>query len=427
MYQKSCYIYIKELFGKLIVLYYMIPIIISFVLGGTLSYIILFAMILFQSYQAARMYKEIDIVNSGYYFYRKHKGKHILIASLIPNVIWLICLEVAALFREDKGIKFVIFIFLLWIYMTVIGNFIGTYVKNEVFGYALILLLLISFLSKFIIHEEYFRYISPMLLVINSHVNPFNAIGIAILSVIGFLSIVQHRKKIKRYLFITMIAMFLVLAASEIYFSLKTEQKEPIHLAYAGITVDYNNRLGDEYAVRIASMLLRSNEVLESYGFHIPADSIEIKYSIYFPWESSSEKIFFKREDNRHYLNCFTDSLRELSNQEIIMRYVNSIIKTDAPLQRAILLLLVEDVSSQVTTGANSPELVQYSWKHLIETYGSCVLPKYCAVAECMIKDPANLFHLFVEFGTIDELKELDIDSLPMGEDYKAVLKKIIN
>lgn len=162
----------KEKFGRLYFIYYIVPGFISFFLDEVLSFGILSVMMLFTAAQISKMFSlsEMNCINNGYYDFRIHKAKNIFTIALSANIPWLLFMIVKSIIIPSQV---TLFIMIIWIYLSVLGAVLGMYIKSEVIYYGIILLLFFVCLQKTLIHELYFRYLSPVMLL-RGEVNLFS-------------------------------------------------------------------------------------------------------------------------------------------------------------------------------------------------------------------------------------------------------------
>ena len=205
---------IKEKFGKFYLLYCSLLGILTIWIEKTLSYGILFTLILFTAIQIARMvcFPAINCINNGFASFRIQKAKNTLILSLLANLPWLFFIIIKTWM---SNLTMLLPIILIWIYCTILGTLIGIYIKNEIISYAIMLLCFFFCIQKILIHELYFRYISPVL-IFRGQLYSYNLLGIIIFSAFSIAILLVLKKKQKIILLLMMLLCFVALTFYEI-------------------------------------------------------------------------------------------------------------------------------------------------------------------------------------------------------------------
>ncbi|MCM1193488.1 MAG: hypothetical protein NC123_16515 [Butyrivibrio sp.] len=192
MYKSMLTACLREKFGRMYAVYYMLAGVIAVIAAEPLSYGLLFIMAMFTAMQAARMFacQKINCINNGYVFFRSHKGRNILIVALLADIPWLLFIIIKVLMSKSNILCPMI---LIWGYSVILGALIGAYINKEVIAYALIVLCFFFCIQKVLTHELYFRYVSPVL-VFNGEVNIFNLSGICFLTISGIFMLLFLKK-----------------------------------------------------------------------------------------------------------------------------------------------------------------------------------------------------------------------------------------
>jgi len=273
------------------------------------------------------------------------------------------------------------------------------------------------------VHELYFRYASPLLLFEKKE-NVFCMIGIVLASVVGILFVSVRSARGKGKAALLYLAGIAALTAGESLAERQLASERWVTKEANGYVLEYEESLGEEYAGHLAELLHGADGVLQAYGFGVRTERYEVGRSIYFPWDGAGGKVFMRLQGSKISVNCYAEALQNLSDEEIIVRYLYAAIKPSTGFQETVLDLLAQDVPSQVLRKEKSEELLKYSYDCLVSDYGSCVSPKQCLVEECMIKAEGELFCLYRELGKISDLSELDAEVFS-DDAYKDVLRRI--
>ena len=299
----------------------------------------------------------------------------------------------------------------------------GIYIKNEVINYGLVLLLFFFCIQKTLVHELYFRYISPAL-IFRGEINIYNIVGICILSAFGIAILFVSKRKI--VLLSAFSLCFCVLILFEIKYEIQIKKEAFVFQDKDIYTIEYNPILSEEVVEHISNILHETEKYMNHYGFPFKAISYRMDYSIYFLWESSQQKVFMTNQEGVCNINFYSDSLCNISDEELITRYIYSVLDRVTQLQEIAIELLVDDVISQVIFNESSPRITDFSYDKLIETYGYCASPKQCLIAECMQKDPKSLSSLYDALGKASTLQEMNIDMVGASSEYKIIFRKIV-
>ena len=426
MYKSMLAACLKEKFGRMFAVYYILFGMLTIIIDETLAYGILFTLVIFTAIQMARMFsfQEINCINNGYVFFRMNKAGNILMIALLANIPWLAFMIIKTLMIHSNMLLPMVMV-LIWGYSIILGTIAGTYIKKEVINYAFMLLCFFLCIQKILIHELYFRYISP-LLVFKGEVNIFNLLGICILSVFGIFMLFVLRKRDKLIVILMMLICFLGLTLGEMKYESTINSKEFILVNEEEYSIEYNSRLEKDSLEHISDVIAKTEKCLREYGFNFKTINYHMNYSIYFPWESNQQKVFIMNGDGICNMNFYAESLCKISDDELITRYIYSRLEQNTQLQEIAAELLVADVISRVIYNESSSRIFDFSYDRLVESYGYCTSPKQCAVAECMKVDSNSFATLYHSFETIQSLNEVQIETLGVSSEYEEIFRRII-
>ncbi len=414
----------KEKFGRLYFIYYIVVGILSLLVGELAAIGILTVITIFTAMQISRMlcFTEINCINNGYYSFRVKRPRNIVITALLANIPWLFFLIVKIMsVRPDM----IFFSFLVWVYLTVVGIISGSYIENEVLCYGLMLLIFFFCMQKTLIHELYFRYITPVLLL-RGEVNSFNVWGLCILSVFGTAIILSVRKKTKIVLFFVLMISLCGELLCEVNYESRISKSKNTFIEQGEYSLSFNPVLPKEDMIHIAGLFNETEKLMNDYGFDFKTRQYDMRYSVYFPWESSREKVFIMNNNDECQINFYADSLCNISDKELIARYVYSSVDIDTELQEIAVNFLAEEVAARIIDNENSSQITGFLYDNLVETYGRCVSPKQCVIAECLRKTPEDFYALYSAFGKVTALEEINIEELETRDAYKAIFRRVL-
>lgn len=426
MYKSMLAVCLKEKFGRMFAVYYILFGLITIIIDETLAYGILFSLVIFTAIQIARMFssQEINCINNGYVFFRVNKAGNILIIALLANIPWLVFMIIKTLMIHSNMLVPMVMV-LIWGYSIVLGTIAGAYIKKEVINYAFTLLCFFLCIQKILIHELSFRYISPVL-VFKGEVNIFNLLGICILSVFGISMLFVLRKRDKLIVIFMMLICFLGLTLCEMKYESTMDSREFILVNEEEYSIEYNSRLEKDSMEHISDVIAKTEKCLREYGFDFKTINYHMNYTIYFPWESNQQKVFIVNSDGICNINFYAESLCKISDEELITRYIYSRLKQNTQLQEVAAGLLIDDVISRVIYHERSPQISVFSYDRLVESYGYCTSPKQCVVAECMKVDSNSFATLYYSFETIQSLNEVKIETLGVSSEYEEIFRRIV-
>ncbi len=419
-------VYVKERYNKWIVLYYLLPGAAALLVEWGVSRAILYGMVLVTAEQAAAFFSQVkeNCINLGFCGFRENRAKYILGVSLLMAAPWFMADAVKAIISGMPWYA-VFYAALGCLFFTVLGDVIGVACQNGLATYMAIVAVVFWLLQKPLVHELYFRYVSPLLLFEKKE-NAFCVIGIVLASAVGILFVSASSARGKEKAVLLYLAGIVAVTAGESFAERQITSGRWVTKEADGYVVEYEESLGKEYAGHLAELLHGADVVLRAYGFDIGAERYEVGRSIYFPWDGAGAKVFMRLQGNKVFVDCYAEALRNLSDEEIIARYLYAVIKPSTRFQETVLDLLAQDVPSQILRKKKSEELLKYSYDSLVSDYGSCVSPKQCVVEECMIKAEGELFRLYQELGEISDLSEINVEAFSDGA-YKDVLRRILN
>lgn len=423
MYKSMFLACMREKFGRMSAVYYLLPGIIAICVDATLSYSVLFVLELFTSVRTAGMFtsKNINCINSGYADFRRRRPGYILKLAFLTDIPWLFFMELKTLMSDPAMMGWVC---VVWVYTAIAGILFGVFCQNELASCAVVIGCFFICIQKTLVHELYFRYISPVL-IFRGELNVFNIIGMCLLSFFCVLALFMSEKKMRVAVVCLAIACFGGLTFCEMQYERRIADEGYVSVREGGRTIEYNPALDEERVRHAAEIIMETESCLNRYGFHFDEKTFRMEDTIYFPWESSRQKVFLSRDADVCRVNFYADSLYGISDEELAVRYIYSVLEQKTGLQEIAAELLADDVVSQALYGKRSDMLDRFSYESLTEEYGYCASPKQCAAAECMRLDAGSFAALYDAFGYVQELAEIKIEAVGASGAYEEMFGRI--
>ncbi|MCM1193489.1 MAG: hypothetical protein NC123_16510 [Butyrivibrio sp.] len=191
-------------------------------------------------------------------------------------------------------------------------------------------------------------------------------------------------------------------------------------------STEYNYVLSKYDMEHISDVIAEAEKCLEEYGFDFKTKEYHMDFTIYFPWEGARQKVFIINSNSSCNINFYAESLCEISDEELITRYIYSALDQNTQLQEIAAKLLIADVASQVIYNERSSQISAFSYDSLVESYGYVASPKQCVIAECMKRDPDSFAALYHSLETISNLNEIKIDVLGVSSEYEEIFRRIV-
>lgn len=159
----------------------------------------------------------------------------------------------------------------------------------------------------------------------------------------------------------------------------------------AGIDIylsQYVKIVPEAYRSYVFHFLEQINAQNKECGFK-SYEQIEIYKSVYYPWKPASHKMFIYEKEDTLYVNCFTESLCNLSEEEIIMRAVISQLKPDSKLQNIMTDLYAQQLLE------NDEYVKSFLYEEQTKKYGAVVSEYYGFCAEILLNERARYGELY--------------------------------
>ncbi len=362
-----------------------IPIIVlAFFLRGNeaLGLALLIGVMIFDAYFTAvfdRRSGVEDILSGSGYYQRKKDSLHI-VRSLLHNLFnGIITFAYICLSQRKVNVLSILYTLVLLVSVNAVTLFLAKYIKQQLVGLLLCTGLTLLNFVKVIILEEYLRYISPVIQIENmNRIQWWNLLVLFFISGGMYMTLLWKKKT---FLFIGLFCSMIV-AGTDIYLS------------------QYASVLPDTYKNYVVTLLEQVNERNKECGFD-GCEQIIVYKSVYYPWEPVSHKVFIYEKEDTLYANCFTESLCNMNEEEIIMRAVLSRLKPDSKMQN-----IMADLYMQQLLG-NNEYVKSFLYEEQTKRYGAVVSKYYGFCAEILINEPeryGELYELSKMYSTPQEI-----------------------
>lgn len=284
-------------------------IVLAFLLSGyeTTGIALLIAGIIWSSFEIALFHKTngIDEVLSGCGFYQQKKQYLLIQGTLICSApfAFAVCLFLLVFCKGD--------LWMLTFYSLVVYLFANSLglalsgIPNQVLAYGVCFLVSVINFPKLLFLEQSLRHISPVVPVGNLEMFQWwNVFTILVIACTIYAWMIWKKKFIFSIALLTIGIIFVM----DISISKKDTAVSESYEHKILDTVDYVNTYQKSFGLE---------------GF----DTVEIRKSVYYPWMSNEAKVPVRVENQKLFVNCFTPSLCNLSEEDIISRIIRSQLK----------------------------------------------------------------------------------------------------
>jgi hypothetical protein len=361
----------------------MIIVTLSFALSDnpSLGLSLLLGVMIMNSYFVAAFHerKGINSLLCGDNSYIKIKKNIVLLTTIFDQCILIILLFLYICQRAGRVDPLtLIYTMVVTSFMISVGMLVGVFCKNQKVALIICALLCTVNFLKVLFLEETLRFFSPVLQLANMDtLQWWNLATLGILA-ITLVCFIYHNRK--RVLVAGGIAIAVIIAAD--------------------VSLSERSLLPADYKQFASAILEDINIINRASGFDY-YENIEVYKSIYYPWESATEKRVVYANNDTLFMNCFTESLCALEEQEITMRTVYSLLDPDTAQQRAIADLYIEHLLG------NDDNITGFLAENQINEYGAVVSKNFALYAEILINHPeqlAKLYEVTKKYTTSDEI-----------------------
>lgn len=300
--------------------------------------------------------------------------KSALISNLPIGIVTLIYICMV-----HKSMQIICILYAIVIYLTVnaVASIIGIMARTQLLGLIICTAVAVLQFVKLIVLEEYFRYVSFIVQIGNMNVFQWwNLLVLLSIATMIYLLLIFRKK------------VLLILAGLSI-----------MTIVSLDISVSHDN-LPEQYIRDCTETLKLLNEMNEYHGL-VSYDNIIVYKSVYYPWQSLDKKRVLYINDNTLYLNCFTESLCNMSQDELINRAVISLLKPHTQMQNSMIDLYIQKVLG------NDAYTRSFLYDEQEKKYGTITSKYYGLYAEVLINSPERFGELYELSETCDSKQTL--------------------
>lgn len=322
----------------------------------------------------------IEIILSGCGYYRKAKAWLHIIGALAYNLpLGLAVLVYISLQNGKMSFLCLFYAAVVYLFANAVGVLVGTFVKKSISGLFICSLISLVNFPKVLVLEQELRFISPVIQLGNLKVFQWwNLLSLAVIAIAVYAWILLRKRRVIWLLFGCMAAII-----------------------FADITIaKTKNKVCSDYEIYARDVLEYVNECNAKCGFDT-YESIVVYKSVYYPWMSNEKKVPIYVRDNTIYMNCFTESLCDMDEREIMIRAVNSLLKPDLGAQNVMASFYRQWLMDE------EENIYKYLENVQIEQTGRVYNPFYGLVAEVLIYQPEKYGELYLLSGTCDTKEEV--------------------
>lgn len=321
----------------------------------------------------------IEIILSGCGYYHKEKAGLHIFGTLICNLpLGLAVLMYINLVNGKVSFLCFFYAFVVYLFANAVGLIVGMIVKNLISGLLIcVLASLINFVKVLVLEQEV-RFVSPVIQIGNLKVFQWwNQLVLLVIAIIIYTWILFRKRGI-------VWTGFLCMAV----------------IAFADVTVAKKvSKVPSDYEIYAHEALEYVNEWNNRCGF-ADYDNIVVYKSVYYPWMSNENKVPIYVRDDTLYMNCFTESLCNLDEREIVVRAVNSLLKPAPGAQNAMVSLYQQWLLGE------EQDVYRYLESKQIEQAGRVYNPFYELAAEVLIYQPEKYGELYLLVGACETREE---------------------
>lgn len=308
-----------------------------------------------------------DTLLLGNGYYQKKKGFLFVVGCFLHNLLLEVGIYFYLILSYGISVTAIIYGTIICIFTNAVGILIGINAKKEIVGLGICVLLIGINFPKLLFQEENLRFFSPVVQVGN--MNTLQWWNLLVLLIFGSAVIAKMILR-KKEIFIVGGAGILLVIGADIWSHNKTLS------------------VPKEYEVYVEGILDGINEVNAECGM-MEYEDIVIYKETYYPWKSNREKMVFYQNDATLYMNCFTESLCNMEEEEIVLRWATSALKPVNKYQYAI-----HDIYVSYLLGET--EFIDgFTHEKQIEDNGEVVTPNYGLAAEIIQKEKERYGELY--------------------------------
>lgn len=359
-------------------------IVVAFVIhDGSFGLAILISCHMFDAYFTTSLNKKygLDELLGGNVDYHIRRNRLLLGSALISNMP-LGIVTFIYICSINRSMKFICVLYTLVILLVAnaIASIVGIMVKTQVCGLFICTVIAVIQFIKLLVLEEYFRYFSLVVQIGNMRVIQWWNLLVLFLIAVTIYILLIYRKKIQ-----------LVLGSAFI-----------IIIILLDITGDHGT-LSEQYVKDCSETLHVVNRMNQLHGFPYFDDLIIYK-SVYYPWQSSDRKQIITLQENSLYVNCFTESLCNMKQDELINRAIVSLLKPRTQVQYNMIELYIQKILG------NDLYVNSFLYDEQMKEYGLIVSKYYGFYAEVLTNNPQRFGELYELSKTCDSPEKLQME-----------------
>lgn len=322
----------------------------------------------------------IEVILSGCGHYQKEKARLHILGTLCFNLPFGLAVLVYINLANGKvSLLCIFYASVIYLFANAVGMIVGMLSKSMISGMLVCVLASLINFVKLLALEQNLRFLSPVNQIGNLNVFQWwNQLILLVTAVIIFIW-TAFRKRIIIWGGLLCIAGIVTadIAAA------KTVDTVPVdYELYARKALEYVNEWNGKCG-------------FDSY------ENIVVYKSVYYPWMSSENKVPIYVRGNTIYMNCFTESMCNLDESEIINRAVSSLLKPDPGAQNAMASLYRQWLSGE------EQDVYMYLESEQTAQAGRVYNPFYGLAAEVLIYEHERYGELYRMTGTYETREEV--------------------
>lgn len=322
----------------------------------------------------------IEVILSGCGYYQKEKARLHILGTLCFNLPFGLAVLVYINLVNGK-VSLLCFFYALVIYLfaNAVGLIVGMLSKSTISGMLVCVLASLINFVKLLALEQNLRFLSPVNQIGNLNVFQWwNQLILLVTAVIIF-TWTAFRKRI--IIWGGLLCMAGIVTA-DIAVAKTVDTLPADYELYAREALEYVNEWNDKCG-------------FDSY------ENIVVYKSVYYPWMSNDNKVPIYVRDNTIYMNCFTESMCNLDESEIINRAVSSLLKPDPGAQMAMASLYRQWLLGE------EQSVRMYLESEQTAQAGRVYNPFYALAAEVLIYEPERYGELYLLTGIYETREEV--------------------
>lgn len=322
----------------------------------------------------------IEVILSGCGHYQKEKARLHILGTLYYNLPFGLAVLVYINLANGKvSLLCFFYAFVIYLFATALGLIVGMLAKSMISGMLICVLISLINFVKLLALEQNLRFVSPVNQIGNLKVFQWwNQLVLLVIAVTIY-TWTAFRKRVIIWAGLLCIA---AIVATDITVARKVDTVPADYEIYAREALEYVN----EWNGRCG------------FGRY---ENIVVYKSVYYPWMSNENKVPIYVRDNTIYMNCFTESMCDLNESEIITRAVYSLLDPDMGAQNAMASLYRQWLMGE------KQSVSMYLESEQTEQAGRVYNQFYALAAEVLVYEPERYGELYQMTGAYDTREEV--------------------